>query len=406
MVTLQVILICTLVVCFGSAFYWLVANWRIRRAMSFSISMTEGVGLPEPSNGWPSVTVVVPAHNEEELIERCARGIMNQHYPALRAVFVLDRCTDQTEARLRALVEADERISVLVIDDCPADWAGKCNAAHHGAQLALDQGAKYLLFTDADTEFDQDLVRSSIALALREEADLLSVLSTLTTTRWEEKVVQPVAILNLVRMHPTDLVNRRNRPRAFANGQFMLFSRGIYEAIGGHQEVHEDLLEDIAFARRVRRHRGRGIIVNADGMLTVSMYDSLQAMREGWKRIFIEVARRQPHRLVNWGIRSISVGVLIPVVQAVTVALGTILFSRGDHGALILALSAVAPGLLVQFMALRQFYAAAGTPLAGLLGYPIGCLVVGQLMLAGASDLRNGRPIRWGGREYVLTPPR
>ena len=95
---------------------------------------------------------------------------------------------------------------------------------------------------------------------------------------------------------------------------FMLFSREIYEAIGGHEEVHEDLLEDIAFARSVRGHNGRGIIVNADGMLTVSMYDSLRSMCEGWKRIFIEVARRQPHRLVNWGIRSIAVGVLIPSV--------------------------------------------------------------------------------------------
>lgn len=404
MLTLQVILITTLVACFGSALYWIVANWRIRRAMSSSISMKEGADLPEPPEGWPSVAVVIPAHNEEELIERCARGIMNQSYPALRAVFVLDRCTDRTHALLQSLVEGDERISVLTIDECPADWAGKCNAAHHGAQLALEQGAEYLLFTDADTEFDLDLVRSSVALAIREKADLLSVLSTLTTARWEEKVVQPVAILNLVRMHPTDLVNRRTRPRAFANGQFMLFARGIYEAIGGHAEVHEDLLEDIAFARSVRGHNGRGIIVNADGMLTVSMYESLQSMREGWKRIFIEVARRRPRRLVTWGVRSIAVGALIPTVQVAALVLGAVLFNRGDHAALILALSAVGSGVLAQFMALHQFYRAAGTPLMGLLGYPLGCLIVGQLMLEGASDLRHGRPIRWGGREYILTP--
>ena len=404
MLTLQVILVLALTVCFGTAFYWVVAIWRVRRAMSMSISMREGVDLPEPEGGWPQVAVVIPAHNEEDTIERCAQGIMAQDYPSLRAVFVLDRCTDQTESRLRALIADDPRISLLTIDECPEDWAGKCNAARHGGDRALADGADFLLFTDADTDFDACLVRSSVGLALREEADLLSVLSTLTTTRWDERVVQPVAILNLVRMHPTDLVNRRVNPRAFANGQFMLFSREIYLTIGGHEAVHEDLLEDIAFARSVQGHGGRGVILNADGMLRVSMYDSLAALEEGWKRIFIEVARRRPNRLVSWGVRSLAVGALVPLIQLTALVLGVILFARGDLPALPWSLSAVGIGLLAQFLVLRRFYQAAGTPLSGIFGYHLGCLVVGRLMLQGASDLRKGRPIHWGGREYVLTP--
>ncbi|MEE2681683.1 MAG: glycosyltransferase family 2 protein [Planctomycetota bacterium] len=404
MLTLQVILVLALIVCFGAAVYWMVAYWRMRRALSRSISMREGVDLPEPRGGWPRVAVVIPAHNEEAMIERCARGIMEQDYPELSAVFVLDRCTDRTESRLRALVGDDPRFSILTIDECPEDWAGKCNAARHGGAQALADGAEFLLFSDADTEFDQRLVRSSVGLALREEADLLSVLSTLTTTRWDERVVQPVAILNLVRMHPPDLVNRRERPRAFANGQFMLFSSDIYRTIGGHESVHQDLLEDIAFARMVRGNGGRGVILNADGMLKVSMYDSLAQLEEGWKRIFIEVARRHPRRLVGWGIRSLAAGALIPLVQVLAVVLGSILYVNGDPPALPLAVSAVGLGLLAQLLVLGSFYRTAGTPLTGIPGYPLGCLLVGRLMLAGASDLRNGRPIRWGGRDYVLTP--
>ena len=177
---------------------------------------------------------------------------------------------------MRSVVEGDARCTILVLDECPPDWAGKCNAASQGARKALELGVDYLLFTDADTRFDPGLVRAAVGLASRERADLVSVLSTLTCTRWDEKVVQPVASFNLLRMHPTDLVNRPQNPRAFANGQFMLFSRAIYEGIGGHHCVHEDLLEDIALARKVRKHGGRGIIVNSDGMLRVAMYDSLQ----------------------------------------------------------------------------------------------------------------------------------
>ncbi|MEC9234384.1 MAG: hypothetical protein VX403_10790, partial [Planctomycetota bacterium] len=69
-----------------------------------------------------------------------------------------------------------------------------------------------------------------------------------------------------------------------------------------------------------------------------------------------------------------------------------------------LAVGFVAVGVLAQLMVLRSFYRTAETPLLGILGYPFGCLVVGQLMFSGAADLRNGRPIRWGGRDYLLTP--
>ena len=136
---------------------------------------------------------------------------------------------------------------------------GKCNAARAGAKIAMEAGAEYLLFTDADVLFDPDLVQSAVALSIRENSDLLSALTTLTSTSWEEFVVQPVASLNLVRMHPTDLVNRTTNPRAFANGQFMLFTRSIYETIGGHDAVSEDLLEDIAFARSVREVARAGV---------------------------------------------------------------------------------------------------------------------------------------------------
>ena len=404
MLTLKVILVIILAVCGAAAVYWSVAMWRVRRALRMSISMREGLDVETPSPGSPEVAVVIPAHDEEELIESCARGILEQDHPSLHAIFVLDRCTDRTEARLRSVVEGDARCTILVLHECPPDWAGKCNAASEGARKALELGVDYLLFTDADTRFDPGLVRAAVGLASRERADLVSVLSTLTRTRWDEKVVQPVASLNLLRMHPTDLVNRPQNPRAFANGQFMLFSRGIYEKIGGHHCVHEDLLEDIAFARRVRKHGGRGIIVNSDGMLRVAMYDSLKAMREGWKRIFIEVARRQPRRLVIWGCRAIGAGVLVPAAQVAALVLGSILYRQGDTPALPLAVGIVAVGVLAQFMVLRSFYRTAETPLLGILGYPFGCLVVGQLMFSGASDLRNGRPIRWGGRDYLLTP--
>ena len=91
-------------------------------------------------------------------------------------------------------------------------------------------------------------------------------------------------------------VNRRDSRRHFANGQFMLFRRDVYDAIGGHEAVKGELLEDIALARVVgmRRHDYAGGCLMADGMLFCRMYRSWEAFRRGWRRIYTEAAKRKP----------------------------------------------------------------------------------------------------------------
>ena len=48
----------------------------------------------------PTMTVVIPAHNEERVAAACARSVLASDYPGLDVVFVLDRCTDGTRAAL------------------------------------------------------------------------------------------------------------------------------------------------------------------------------------------------------------------------------------------------------------------------------------------------------------------
>jgi hypothetical protein len=36
--------------------------------------------------------------------------------------------------------------------------------------------------------------------------------------------------------------------------------------------------------------------------------------------------------------------------------------------------------------------------------FPVATVAVARILLAGARDLRNRVPIRWGGRSYVLEP--
>jgi biofilm PGA synthesis N-glycosyltransferase PgaC len=49
-----------------------------------------------PIHSWPSVTIVVPAHNEEKVIERCLEAILEIDYPKKEVIVVDDGSTDKT----------------------------------------------------------------------------------------------------------------------------------------------------------------------------------------------------------------------------------------------------------------------------------------------------------------------
>ena len=74
----------------------------------------------------PRVCVVVPAHNEEAVIEGLAASLAAQDYPRdrLRLLFTLDRCTDRTREIIERVFAGDPRVEVIEIESCPEGWAG------------------------------------------------------------------------------------------------------------------------------------------------------------------------------------------------------------------------------------------------------------------------------------------
>jgi len=377
------------------AFFYTFIAIRIVWALSRAPRVREGLAEAAPAEGWPLVSIVVPAHNEERVIGDCVASLLATDYPEFEVVVVLDRCNDGTREVLRPFAERDARLRIVENAVCPPDWAGKCNAARVGAAAAR---GRYLLFTDADVRFDPALVRAAVGLLLRERRGLLSLLPRVAATAWYERVVQPIAALTLMQMYPIDKVNREYRRRPFANGQFMLFDRSVYERIGGHAATKHDLLEDIAFARLVDESGARVGLAVAVDMLEVRMYASFAAQQEGWKRIFIEASRRRVRRLREKALLVLLLGVGAPIAQIGALLAGATV----DGAALYWAGAVVAWGVAAQIAALGIFCRVGGLRVWDVVSSPMGALFVARILWQGAEDLAESRPVCWGGREYRL----
>lgn len=395
------------------AFYGMVL-WRMRRVARTLPTARDGLNLPAPSGGWPKLCLIVPAHNEQDVIADLVRSLLAQDYPELRIVFSLDRCTDDTERIVRDLVGDDARVEVLTIRHCPEDWAGKVHALWRGVQdSAGARDAELLMFADADTVFDPGLVRATVALLQARNLDLLSLLSRLTCEQWFERLIQPAAGFELVRQYPLDYVNRTHRPRAFANGQFMLFRRDLYDRIGGHEAVKDYLLEDIALARLLDKRKRKmpsrwGVLMSGDGkanpaagMLQCRMYRDWKAFHRGWKRIYSEAAMRRPGQLMEWAWRLRLTGSVLPLapVAALAAALGT--WFAGDAPLTVALLSVGIVGMVVSWTALACIYHDQRAKLSWLPLYPIGAWRAASLLAEAARDLRGGKPTMWAGRAYT-----
>jgi GT2 family glycosyltransferase len=380
--------------------WWLLVAMRVLRDLPAIPRAPEGLQLPMPDPA-PSVSVVVPAHNEEAHAARAARSILASDWPKLELIMVLDRCTDGTRATLEPIAAADPRLRIVDNHDCPAGWAGKCNAARVGARHATGD---LLLFTDADVEFHPSLVRATVAILRHRGLSLLSLLATPRVRHWFEAVVQPVAALMLMRMYPIPRVNDAESPRAFANGQFMLFERAMYEKLGGHAIVREDLLEDIAFARRVRDAGGRGGLCTAEHLLFVEMYESMAEFHRGWKRIYLEAAERRPSRLRALAWEWLVGGVVMPACAIVATIAG-FAWSGGSLDPLAIATAWVGVASLTAFLTVTAWlHRMCHAPRAAAVFHPLGAWLVAHCMLEAAVDLDRRRAVRWGGREYVLEP--
>lgn len=386
--------------------YWSVTLLRVLDGVRHLPTARDGAEAAEREPPGDRVCVVVAAHNEARCIGPLIRSLRAQTHGSLRVVLALDRCTDDTAAVAREAIGDDERFEILEIDDCPSSWAGKVHALWTAVRRSAHaQEADALLFADADTVFEPALISGTLRLLRDRELGMLSLWSTLSVDRWFEHIVQPACGLELMYQFPLPKANRDENRRAFANGQYILFDREAYERLGGHEAVRDELLEDMALARRAAREGVRAGAFLADGMLMVRMYEGWREFERGWRRIFMDCAGRKVSRLRRASRRIRMVHTALPTVTVLTLVLSLSLavFGNGGWAAWLTAgISLAAVALWLGMLA--ALYRIGSVPVWTAPLHPIGAWMTGGILREAALDLEQSRPIRWGGREY--TPKR
>lgn len=231
--------------------------------------------LPElPASPGPmprDITVIIPARNEEQNIERVVKS-----FPGVPVIVVDDDSSDRTAALARAA-----GAKVIKAPPLSKGAAGKPNACLAGANASESD---YILFVDADTYYKPEFLPSLMAYTRRESLDMVTAFLEKDCVTWSEKLVSPYAFALYFCGVNARNVNSKKSFDALANGQCLLFRRSIYNFIGGHGAVSASIIEDVMLAFIAKRHRIKLRVLRAENLGSVRMYEGLGAIWRGFEK--------------------------------------------------------------------------------------------------------------------------
>jgi glycosyltransferase involved in cell wall biosynthesis len=329
------------------------------------------IPLPDP----PRVSVMVAARNEARVIERCVQSLVRQRYPNYEIVVADDRSTDPTAEIVKAKFPS---VRCIGIPSLPAGCAGKSHALWTARKEAAGE---WLLFTDADTIHSEESILVPLNYALKNNIQMLTLLSQpLSMSVWE-KIIQPIACLMLFMLFRIERINKPGNRAAFANGQYILIHRSAYELIGGHGALLDFPLEDIALAQNAKRKNLGFAILYGGDVLKCRMYSSLRELWRGWERIFFLIFSDR-----IW---------LLPAIAAAVIAL-----SLMPYAGLFFSPRLALAQLLLIHLASERAYAFIHADRRYTFTHPLGCAILIGILWSAFWKKIMGRGVVWKGKRY------
>ena len=334
------------------------------------------------------ISAIVPARNEEAVIAACVQSLAAQ--PEVAEIYVVsDQSTDRTVSVVQELMAKYPRVRLLEVKELPFGWVGKNNAAWRGAREA--QG-EWLLFTDADGVHEKDSAAKALEIAERENVVLVSFSPEQLMEKWYEKALIPYIYCRLGSRFSYADVNDPRKSIAAANGQFVMIRRDVYEAVGGHASVADEVLEDVALATRVKSAGYRIWFGSGKEIVRVRMYRTFRGMWEGWKKNLYPLMGGTPESIGQEFARAFG-----PVLATYIAAVSTWALLENWVTAIIVFLVGTVAVAVAYDDELRRNGFSHRLVWHGM----IGRLLFARLVWASYASHRRGK-LKWKGREYPV----
>jgi glycosyltransferase involved in cell wall biosynthesis len=338
-----------------------------------------------PGPGEDSISVLIPARNEERNIRDAINAVLANRDIDLELIVLDDHSTDRTAEIVSEMAGQDSRLHLGFAPLLPEGWCGKQHACYALAQLAANP---FLVFMDADVRLAPDALRRMVTFVREKEVALASGIPYQELGTFSEWLLLPLMHFILLGFLPIHRMRQTTSPACSAGcGQLFIARREDYRACGGHANIRDSLHDGIQLPRAFRKAGFRTDLFDATDLATCRMFHS---GRDVWRGL----ARNATEGLATPGtILPVTIfligGQVLPFVWWM---FSFALLGKGFPLALVAMVFALTPRMIAS----RRFR----QPFLSALLHPLGVIgLVGIQWYAFLNSL-TGRPRQWRGRFY------
>jgi len=175
----------------------------------------------------PSVTVCIPARNENHAMTDSLERVIASNYPKLEIIVLDDMSGDDTSSLIKAF--AHDGVRFVEGSRLPIGWLGK----NHALQALLKEASgTYVLFMDVDTRLAPDSIEQLVSYAMQEQAAMISVLPR------REDGPRASVLFSTLRYFWEIMFHRKSAP-ATASNAWMIHRKTLIDEFNGFESFKD-----------------------------------------------------------------------------------------------------------------------------------------------------------------------
>ena len=342
----------------------------------------------------PKVSIILPARNEEDFIGRCLESLRTQDYNDFEIIAIDDSSEDKTGEIIEELAKKDSKIIHVSANEKPQNWMGKNWACMEGFKKAT---GNIMLFTDADTKFEKNVISLAVSHLQSEDLDALTVIPRLRCIDRITKITLPMLSTFLHSRYSALNVNNPKKKVGYFFGSFFVIKRKVYEEIGTHEKVKQEIIEDGALGK-ITKESGYALkMVRGEHLIEALYSRSSKEMWNGLKRLMVPLYHQNSASAVG-----VFFAVLFILFMPIPLLAYSVIAFEPSLSFSTLLISAIISTITIFSASIMETRMGLDLSIMNSVFAPIGSIIVVLGFLSGILHANKSTAVSWRGRKYSV----